>query len=90
MYTKMKSEEDFLQIECPHCLQYIIIMKKEINCAIFRHGVLKSNGVQIPPHLPKILCDELVSKNLIYGCGKPFQLVKNNKNEFGPVICGYI
>ena len=24
---------DFLQIECPHCFQTIIIMKNEINCA---------------------------------------------------------
>ena len=86
----MTHNEDFLQIECPHCLQQIIIMKNEINCAIFRHGVLKSNGIQMPPHLEKRICDELVRQNLIYGCGKPFQLVKNNNNELVPVICGYI
>ena len=86
----MKQNEDFLQIECPHCLQQIIIMKNEINCAIFRHGVLKSNGVQMPPHLEKRICDELVRRNLIYGCGKPFQLVKNVNNVIVPVICGYI
>jgi hypothetical protein len=86
----MKQNEDFLQIECPHCLQQIIIMKNEINCAIFRHGVLKSNGVQMPPHLEKRICDELVRRNLIYGCGKPFQLVKNDKNEIKATICGYI
>jgi hypothetical protein len=44
----------------------------------------------MPPHLPKQLCDELVLKNLIYGCGKPFQLVKNENNEMVPVICDYI
>ena len=82
--------DDFLQVDCPHCFQTIIIMKNEINCAIFRHGVLKSNGVQMPPHLEKRICDELVRQNLIYGCGKPFQLVKNDKNKMIPKICDYI
>ena len=86
----MKHNEDFLQIECPHCLHQIIIMKNEINCAIFRHGVLKKNGLQMPPHLEKRICDELVRQDLIYGCGKPFKLVKNDKNEVVPVICDYI
>lgn len=81
---------EFLQIECPHCFQPIIIMKNEINCAIFRHGIFKQNGEQIPPHLPKKHCDELVLKKLIYGCGKPFQLVANDKNEMIPKICDYI
>lgn len=84
------NDNDFLQVECPHCFQTIIIMKNEINCAIFRHGVLKSNGVQMPPHLEKRICDELVRQNLIYGCGKPFQLVKNERNEMIPKICDYI
>ena len=86
----MKHNEDFLQIECPHCLHQIIIMKNEINCAIFRHGVLKKNGVQMSPHLEKRICDELVRQDLIYGCGKHFKLVKNDKNEVVPVICDYI
>jgi hypothetical protein len=81
-----------ININCPHqeCGLPVIIDPKEINCAIFRHGVLKSNGVQMPPHLEKRICDELVRRNLIYGCGKPFQLVKNNNNVIVPVICGYI
>ena len=81
---------DFLQIECPHCFQTIIIMKNEINCAIFRHGVLKKKGIQMPPHLEKRICDELVRQDLIHGCGKPFKLVKNDKNEMKPIICDYI
>ena len=38
---------DFV-IECPHCFTPVLIEK--INCAIFRHGTLKSNGQQIDPH----------------------------------------
>lgn len=58
-------------IVCPHCHECIII--NELNCCIFRHGVYKS-GLQIPPHLEKEKCDELVRNGEIYGCGKPFRI----------------
>lgn len=72
---------------CPHCKESIII--EEINCAIFRHAVLKINNQQINPHSSKDICDSLIEKKLIYGCGKPFQLIKNN-NKLEAVICDYI
>jgi len=72
---------------CPHCHEYVIIEK--LNCGIFRHGVYKINGQQIPPHSAKELCDELLKIGSIYGCGKPFQiLLKNNKYKIE--ICEYI
>lgn len=73
---------------CPHCFLCVLIEK--LNCCIFRHGTIKSNGEQIQPHLSKEMCDALFENNLIYGCGKPFQIVKNDKNEFIAIICGYI
>ena len=36
-------------ITCPHCAEIIWI--DEINCGIFRHGILKSNLIQIDPML---------------------------------------
>ena len=59
----MKKE---LIINCPHCDQLIIIV--ELNCRIFRCGVLKLNGEQIYSHLNKNICDDLTANNLIYGC----------------------
>jgi hypothetical protein len=73
---------------CPHCQDSILIEK--LNCCIFRHGTLKADGQQIQPHLSKEICDSLFSNNLIYGCGKPFQIVRNEKNELIAIICGYI
>ena len=81
----MKKKE--FEVKCPNCDEYIII--EQINCAIFRHGVLKNNLVQINPHLSKNECEELVKNNLIYGCGKPFRLILNN-NEWIGIICDYI
>ena len=80
-------------IECPHCFTQIIIEK--LNCCIFRHGILKNNGLQIDPHASKDLCDFYINKQLIYGCGKPFQLVPNinsisNDDKYIAVICNYI
>jgi RNA-binding protein YhbY len=72
---------------CPHCKESIII--EEINCAIFRHAVLKINNQQINPHSSKDICDDLIEKKLIYGCGKPFQLIKKD-NKYEAIICDYI
>ena len=66
---------------CPHCQEYVFI--EEINCGIFRHGFYKTTLMQIPPHLPKVECDQLAG--LIYGCGKPFK-IENSKIE----ECDYI
>lgn len=78
-----------IYIECPHCNDMVLIMENEINCAIFRHGVLKSNNQQIPPHSPKDECDRLSQDNLIWGCGKPFRLI-NIDNNYKGEICDYI
>jgi hypothetical protein len=70
-------------INCPHC--HIFIFIEQQNCNIYRCGIFKSNFNQIPPHLSKSDCDELVKQNLIYGCSKPFR-INNNK----ALICDYI
>ena len=79
--------EDLL-VECPNCAMLILISK--INCQIFRHGSYKINGEQIPPHTSQAECEALVASQSIYGCGKPFRIVKNENNENIAVLCGYI
>jgi len=73
-------------ITCPHCSDQIIIQK--INCGIFRHGVLKKTGKQMQPHLNQSACEQLIKKKLIYGCGKPFEIIQKN-NILEAVICEY-
>ena len=75
-------------ILCPHCNEMIFI--EQINCGIFRHGILISNGKQIDPHSSKELCDFYIQNNKIIGCGKPFQIILKENNEYDIVICGYI
>lgn len=74
-------------IQCPHCGEYIII--EQINCAIFRHGTLKSNLIQINQHLPKQECVKLINKDLIYGCGKPFKIIVKD-DIWTSIECDYI
>ena len=81
--------DNHIIIQCPHCKEYIQILKKEFNCKIFRHGILKSNLKQINPHLKREDCDRLKNEDLIYGCGKPFQLIELN-GSYIAVICDYI
>ena len=73
--------EHNINVICPHCNRWMQI--EEINCAIFRHGQYKETGIQIPPHLDKKGCDDLIKKGLIYGCGKPFKVIPNpNYSKF--------
>jgi hypothetical protein len=89
----METEIYNIVIECPHCKNPVLI--ERLNCCIFRHGVFKSNGKQIDPHAEKELCQLYVKNDLIFGCGKPFQIIpndhsKNNDDKFIAVICAYI
>ena len=79
----------YVLVQCPHCTNYVQVYQKDFNCRIFRHGILKSNIEQINPHSSKKVCDELSEKNLIYGCGKPFELVNVAGTEIAKV-CDYI
>jgi hypothetical protein len=60
--------------ECPHCNNFVQVGEREVNCQIFRHGVLKTTWTQLNPHTSKPECDRLAAENLIYGCGKPFRM----------------
>jgi hypothetical protein len=71
-------------VVCPHCNGTIEII--EMNCRIFRHGVIKATGKQIDPHASKSVCDDLFEKGLIDGCGKPFVITLSG----GVEICDYI
>lgn len=77
-----------LIIICPHCNDPVII--QELNCKIFRHAVLKSNGQQIDPHTTKKECENFIRNDMIYGCGKPFQIQSNENGEFVAIVCDYI
>lgn len=78
-----------LIVSCPHCNDYILIYKKELNCKIFRHGIYLHNKKQIDPHLPKKECDRLFNEKLIIGCGKPFK-IKENFGLYIALKCDYI
>ncbi len=78
-----------LIIQCPHCANPVIITK--LSCGIFRHGTFKkAKGKQINPHATQSQCEMYLKKNLIFGCGKPFRVVKTETGEYVGETCGYI
>ena len=79
--------QEHIIIQCPHCEDFILI--EELNCCIFRHGVLIKTGLQIDPHAPKELCDFYINTNQIYGCGKPYQIMLED-NKYIAIKCDYI
>jgi hypothetical protein len=87
-----ESNEEFI-IQCPHCDMCIEVVK--LNCRIFRHGVYKRTGKQIPPHLDKPTCDSLFETGQIYGCGKPFKIEEVHHSDINALKlqafkCDYI
>jgi len=75
-------------VSCPHCGGPVVVNEKDINCKIFRHAVHKNTLKPINPHASKEVCDRLVHANLVYGCCKPFELVRKN-NKWEAVMCDY-
>ena len=85
------SNSDEIHVKCPHCNDDIFILIYEINCNVFRHGIYKDNLQQMDPHAKKSVCEKLKRDDLIFGCGKPFSLDHDKKeNKFFAVKCDYI
>ena len=79
-----------LELNCPHCNGIIIVVNtSQINCSIFRHAVYKNTMQQIPPHESKINCDKLIETNSVYGCARPFKVIKE-KDKYITITCDYI
>lgn len=92
-----KTEVEYIEADkcyvfkCPHCESYTQVLENQVNCQIFRHGYMKSNGMQVNPHAPKEHCDRLIEQGLVYGCCKPFRLFRGKTGavEYADV-CDYI
>ncbi len=75
-------------ITCPNCDSYLCIT--ELNCCIFRCGIYKKTNEQIDPNLSEEKCNILIKNDLIYGCGKPFQIIVQDDENWIVQKCDYI
>lgn len=57
---------------CPHCEGLVEVLASQINCKIFRHGVMRGTHNQVNPHASRDECDRLVRDNAVWGCCRPF------------------
>jgi hypothetical protein len=87
MSNNKKEEHIFI---CLHCGEPFIIAKKDFNCKILRHGVMKDTLRPMDPHASKETCEEFVQKGLIYGCGKPMRILQKSSDEYVVEICEYV
>jgi hypothetical protein len=89
--SKIRATDDGMYIfECPHCTGIVIVNSQEVNCQIFRHGIMKSNGEQVNPHAPKEECEMLSSSGLVHGCCNPFILIILPDGYVSPEKCDWI
>lgn len=72
---------------CPYasCRLLVQVPQDWVRCTIFRCGVFKHNGDSIDPHSSREICAELVRRQTIWGCGRPFRF-----NGDHVELCGYI
>jgi hypothetical protein len=83
-------DKDYMWL-CPWCDGQIQCKKNQVGCKIFRHAVYKNNKQSINPHASEEECKELLDKNLIDGCAKPFRFVFQRKTGKHYVVkCDYI
>ena len=89
MQINETQEGKILVFNCPHCAESIEVLESMLSCCIFRHAAYKENMQQINPHAPKEECDSLIREDRVFGCAKPFQIVKTD-NQYAVIICEYI
>lgn len=82
-------DDKSLQLACPHCEGIFNVFDNEIRCRIFRHGVHKKLLLPMNPHASKEECDRLVEEGIIFGCGKPFEMIKDDNGSWKAVVCEY-
>ena len=78
-------------VECPHCGGCVEIARGEINCGVFRHGVRRSSGAQLPPHAGRDECESAVASGDVLGCGRPFRVALGARDGTPAVAvaCGF-
>ena len=80
-----------VELQCPHCAEYLIVNTADMNCRIFRHAVMVATLAPIHPHASKGVCDALVAAGAVHGCAKPFRVVQTQPGGvFSTEICDYI
>lgn len=77
-YAQYISIDNIYRFECPNCNIIIEVHKNQINCQIFRCGIMKQNGQQVNQHASKQHCDNLIEKDMVWGCCKPFKFFHEN------------
>jgi len=66
-------------MDCPWC--GIGIEIAEVNCAIFRCGMMKATGQQINPHMSREEVAQIIGQ--IWGCGNPFKYINGRLVKCG-------
>ena len=72
-------------VHCPHCRLPASITSQEIDAGAIYHGVMKKNGHKIQKRIPPEWVQYLKSNDLIYGCGKPFMVLRKSSVQFEAV-----
>ena len=69
-------------VHCPHCGLPAPVTATDIDNGAIYHGTLKKNGRQLRDRVPADWVQYLRDNDMIYGCGKPFLVVRKSSIQF--------
>lgn len=67
------SMDKYIVIQCHHCSKLIVKPKSLLNQP-YRHCVWRGDGKDVGIDITEEECNELISKGLVFGCGKIISL----------------
>ena len=84
------AQDDAFTFSCPHCKDLVQVLRGDMNCQIFRHGVYRHSGQPLGPHTSEDKCRDVVNRGLVYGCAGPFRVRLTDDTTGTVETCEYI
>jgi hypothetical protein len=72
-------------VHCPHCGLPAPVTAADIDKGALYHGTLKKNGRRLRDRVPAEWVQYLYDNDMIYGCGKPFFVIRKSSIQFEAV-----
>ena len=85
--VRRNSDQELIRVTSDKLYSETVDLKRGDNVTLRASGdqgtviSMQRGGQQINPHAPQSECDRLVDRDLIWGCGKPFRLLRDANNR---------
>ena len=74
-----------ITVHCPHCGLLAHVRSGEADKGVLYHGIIKKNGHRLANNLPADWYQYIRDNDIVYGCAKPFILVRKSSIQYEAV-----